>query len=416
MAYSDREVSEVSSTRIALDGKEVRECKSGHEIFERKRVFDRGRWAYAAGKVKLPRVSLLDPKDYSLSERRIGRSGRDRPKTNPLDIPMQDKLAFLRDVQKTLMVDPRLTIELFYSDSNLNVNLEGPEFDLEQQITRTALTLIATAKDGARITRGIDSDGQRAGWEFVKSFDSMLASERALRLLKAEKIRGGEYTVVLDPFMVGTLIHEALGHMAEGDSVAAGASALAGRIGQKIASPLVTIVDDGRDGYGSFFFDRDGTASQRAVLLENGVLKNFLNSRDSAGQLGMRSTGNCRGEFNCVRMTNTSMLPGKSALDEMLDIKKGVYLLGTTGGSTSPASSTFNFSAGEGFMIENGELTSNIGEATLTGDLFKVLGAVDLVGKDFVMNGGGCGKNGEMVPIGAGGVSLRTKAIIGGTA
>lgn len=413
MVYSDQETVDLRSTTIVIDRGDVREARCGHELFSRKRVFDRGRWTYSSG-MSCPSPSLLDKREYDLAPLTEGKSGRDKPKINPLEVSLQEKIDFFKELLSSLNPDPRLSFRLSYRDSVFDLGFFSHSVDLSQTLVRSAISVVATAK-GKKIARGIASDGQRAGWEFAKSFDPSIAAERALRLLSSERIKGGEYTVILDPRMVGTLIHEALGHMVEGDTIAAGASALAEKMGEEIASPLLSVVDDGTKGYGSFFFDRDGCRPKKTLVLDRGRLVSFLNSRDSGGQLGLASTGNCRGEFNQVRMTNTSVLPGRHKLDDMLDVKKGVYLCGTTGGTTSPSSNTFNFSAGEGWLVENGELTRNIGEATLSGDIFSVLSSVDMVGDDFLMEGGTCGKAGESVAIGAGGVSLRTKAIVGGS-
>ncbi len=414
MAYSDRERIGFRSTSIVLDRGEVREARVGREERERRRSFDKGRWTYSCGGLPVPSPSLLDPRGYGLAPLEPGKSGKDSPKTDPRDLSLEEKLEFLREMEKRLSTDPRLSLRLSYQDVVLSVRLESGGVDLEQELVRTALTVVATARENGRMGRGIASDGARAGWEFIESFSPEIAAERALRTLKAEKLKGGEYTVILDPLMVGTLIHEALGHMVEGDTVAADASVLKGRLGDTIASSLLAVVDDGEKGYGSFFFDRDGSAPRKTALLEDGRLLSFLHSRDSAGQLGGASTGNCRGEFNAVRMTNTAVLPGQDTLDEMLDVKRGVFLCGTTGGATSPASRTFNFSADEGWLVENGELKKNVGEATLSGDLFEVLRSVDMVGKKVEMNGGSCGKSGESVAVGSGGPHLRAKAVVGG--
>ncbi len=181
---------------------------------------------------------------------------------------------------------------------------------------------------------------------------------------------------------------------------------------------MVSVTDDKTTpgGYGTFGFDRDGARAERTVLIENGVLKGYMNSRTSGGKLGLRSTGNCRGEFNQVRMSNTMFLAGDSSLEEMIrDTKKGVYMIGSSGGTALTINGTFNFAALEGYEIKNGRLGAHLKDVALMGNTLETLKSVDAVGRKTEPSSGTCGKSGEWVPVGSGGPHIRTVAVVGGT-
>jgi TldD protein len=235
----------------------------------------------------------------------------------------------------------------------------------------------------------------------------------------------GEMTVVLGPGWPGILLHEAIGHGLEGDFNRKGTSAFAGRIGERVASEHCTIVDDGTLARrrGSLNIDDEGTPTQCTTLIENGVLKGYLQDNMNARLMGVASTGNGRREsfahITLPRMTNTYMRPGKTPPEEILaSVQKGIYAVNFGGGQVDITSGKFVFSASEAYLIENGKLGAPIKGATLIGNGPDVLTRVSMVGNDLKLDDGvgTCGKEGQSVPVGVGQPTVRIDGLtVGGT-
>jgi TldD protein len=233
-------------------------------------------------------------------------------------------------------------------------------------------------------------------------------------------------TVVLGPGWPGVLLHEAIGHGFEGDFNRKGTSAFAGRMGEKIASPLCTVVDDGTlpNRRGSLSVDDEGVPTECTTLIENGVLTGFMQDKLNARLMGMRSTGNGRREsfahLPMPRMTNTYMLPGKSDPGEIIaSVKRGLYAPNFGGGQVDITNGKFVFSASEAYLIEDGKITRPVKGATLIGSGPEVLTRVSMVGNDLQLDEGVgvCGKEGQSVPVGVGQPTLKIDAMtVGGTA
>jgi len=251
------------------------------------------------------------------------------------------------------------------------------------------------------------------------------AARRALVKLAARPAPSGTLPVVLAKGSGGVLFHEACGHGLEADLVAKGASVFAGRRGEQVASPLVTLVDDGTMSgeWGAITIDDEGHPAQRNVLIQDGVLTDymwdFLRSREE----GRPQSGNGRREsymhLPMVRMTNTFVLDGESHPDDIIRATdRGVYVAHLGGGQVNTATGDFVFGMTEAYLIENGELTDPIREGNLIGNGPQVLRDIDLLGNDFAMGSPGtCGKDGQGVPVGDGQPTLRVKGLtIGGTA
>jgi TldD protein len=232
--------------------------------------------------------------------------------------------------------------------------------------------------------------------------------------------------VVLGPGWPGILLHEAIGHGLEGDFNRKKTSAFAGLLGQRIASPGVTVVDDGTiaDRRGSLTIDDEGTPTGRTVLIEDGILKGFLQDRLNARLMGVRATGNGRRQSYAhapmPRMTNTVMLAGGHDPAEMLSsVKNGLYAVNFGGGQVDITSGKFVFSASEAYLIENGRITAPVKGATLIGNGPDALTRIDMIGNDMALDPGigTCGKNGQGVPVGVGQPTLKLGGLtVGGTA
>jgi TldD protein len=232
-------------------------------------------------------------------------------------------------------------------------------------------------------------------------------------------------TVVLGPGWPGVLLHEAVGHGLEGDFNRKGTSAFAGRLGESVASPLCTVVDDGTlaSRRGSLNIDDEGTPTQYTVLIENGVLKGYMQDKLNARLMGMTPTGNGRRQsyahLPLPRMTNTYMLAGPHDPAEIIaSVDKGLYAVNFGGGQVDITSGKFVFSTSEAYLIENGKVTRPVKGATLIGNGPDVLTRVSMVGNDLKLDEGvgTCGKDGQSVPVGVGQPTLRVDGLtVGGT-
>jgi len=252
------------------------------------------------------------------------------------------------------------------------------------------------------------------------------AVRQALVNLDSVPAPAGSMTVVLGPGWPGVLLHEAIGHGFEGDFNRKGTSAFANSMGQKVASDLCTVVDDGTlpNRRGSLSVDDEGVPSECTVLVENGVLKGYMQDKLNARLMGSRSTGNGRREsfahLPMPRMTNTYMLPGKSDPGEIIaSVQRGLYAVNFGGGQVDITNGKFVFSASEAYLIENGKITRPVKGATLVGSGPEVLTRVSMVGNDLKLDEGVgvCGKEGQSVPVGVGQPTLRIDAMtVGGTA
>ncbi|MFN7096539.1 MAG: metalloprotease TldD [Gammaproteobacteria bacterium] len=251
------------------------------------------------------------------------------------------------------------------------------------------------------------------------------AVRQALLNLDAVDAPAGEIPVVLGPGWPGVLLHEAIGHGLEGDFNRKGTSAFSGRLGERVAAPLCTIVDDGTlpGRRGSLNIDDEGTPTQCTVLIENGILKNYMQDNLNAHLMNMRSTGNGRREsyadLPMPRMTNTYMLPGPHTPEEIIaSVPYGLYAVNFGGGQVDITSGKFVFSASEAYLIENGKITRPVKGATLIGNGPDVLTRVSMVGNDLKLDSGIgiCGKEGQSVPVGVGQPTLKVdKLTVGGT-
>ena len=293
------------------------------------------------------------------------------------------------------------------------------------------VNVAAIAEQDGRREQGFAGGGGRAGYGWLLEDDraeefARDAARQALVNLDAVGAPAGTMPVVLGPGWPGVLLHEAIGHGLEGDFNRRGTSAFTGRIGQQVASPLCTIVDDGTlpGRRGSLTIDDEGTPSSRTTLIENGILKGYLQDKLNARLMGTHSTGNGRREsfahLPMPRMTNTYMLAGPHDPAEIIaSVERGLYAVNFGGGQVDITSGKFVFSASEAYLIENGRITTPVKGATLIGNGPDVLTRVSMVGNDLKLDAGigVCGKEGQSVPVGVGQPTLKVDALtVGGTA
>ncbi len=376
---------------------------------------------------------------------RRGQSGRVRvaPGTAvPALYPTDDPLGSLDDTAKIELLqrveaeararDPRVA-EVMASlaaahDLILVVDQDGRLAADVRPMVRLYVQVIA--KDGDRHEQGSSGGGGRHGYAWFLEQDRALgfareAVRQALVNLEAEEAPAGQMTVVLGPGWPGVLLHEAIGHGLEGDFNRKATSAFSGRIGERVAAPGCTVVDDatlpGRRG--SLNIDDEGTPGQRTPLIEDGILAGYMQDRMNARLMGTVSTGNGRREsyahLPMPRMTNTYMLPGPYDPGEILaSVERGLYAVNFGGGQVDITSGKFVFSASEAYLIEGGRVTRPVKGATLIGNGPDVLTRVSMVGNDLALDQGVgvCGKDGQSVPVGVGQPTLRVDGLtVGGT-
>jgi TldD protein len=268
--------------------------------------------------------------------------------------------------------------------------------------------------------------GGAAGYEILNDGILMEKAREAamstIRLLGARSAPSGKFTVIADPDLAGVFAHEAVGHATEADLVLSGDSILKGVMGQKIGNELVSIFDDPTipAGFGSFPYDDEGVKARKKMLIENGVLMEFLNSRETAGKMNTEPNGSARaqsaGSSPLVRMSNTMIGNGDQSFEELIeDIDYGVYLKGTRGGQVDTAKGMFQFNAAEGYLIEKGNLISPLKDVSLSGSTLETLNNIDALANDFRLGSPGfCGK-GQLVSVCDGGPHIRIRnAVVGG--
>ncbi|MGB5650862.1 MAG: metalloprotease TldD, partial [Sedimenticolaceae bacterium] len=286
-------------------------------------------------------------------------------------------------------------------------------------------------EQGERREQGSSGGGARQSFQYLLDEERALgyareAVRQALVNLEAVAAPAGSMPVVLGPGWPGVLLHEAVGHGLEGDFNRKGTSAFSGRIGEQVASPLCTVVDDGTlpGRRGSLTIDDEGTPSANNVLIENGILKGYMQDKMNARLMGVAPTGNGRREsyahLPMPRMTNTYMLPGRHKPEEIIaSVRHGLYAVNFGGGQVDITSGKFVFSASEAYMIENGRVTHPVKGATLIGNGPEVMTRISMVGDDLALDTGvgTCGKEGQSVPVGVGQPTLKIDQLtVGGTA
>jgi TldD protein len=309
----------------------------------------------------------------------------------------------------------------------LVANSDGLLAEDDQVKTLFAVSCVALGDTGMQT--GYESVGFTIGWELFDRVDveehARKVARQALTKLQARPAPSGSMPVVIGSGGGGVLFHEACGHGLEADLVGKGASVFKGRKGELVASPLVTLVDDGTMGeeWGCFAVDDEGTPAGRNVLIEDGVLTDYMYDFLRSRKEGRARSGNGRRQsyqhLPMVRMTNTYLMAGKDDPDEILaSTDKGVYIKSLGGGQVNTATGDFVFGMSEAYLIEDGKITEPLREGNLIGNGPQVLQLIDAVGDDFAMGPPGmCGKDGQGVPVGDGVPTLRVQALtIGGTA
>lgn len=353
---------------------------------------------------------------------------------NPLkSLADQEKIDLLYKIDaETRKMDPRIEQVIVslvgVRDSILVADQTGSLAGDIRPLVRVNVTVIV--EQNGRREQGSMGGGARSDYGFFIDHDKALeygreAVRMALMNLEAVDAPAGSMTVVLGPGWPGILLHEAIGHGLEGDFNRKGTSAFSGRIGERVASDLCTVVDDGTlaQRRGSLSIDDEGTPTEHTVLIEKGVLKGYMQDKLNARLMGVKPTGNGRRESYAYlpmpRMTNTYMLPGPHDPEEIIkSVSSGLYAKNFGGGQVDITSGKFVFSASEAYLVKDGKITTPVKGATLIGNGPDVLTRVSMVGNDLELDSGvgTCGKEGQSVPVGVGQPTLKIDGLtVGGT-
>lgn len=434
--FHDIRILRGSRTRIVLDNGKLEEISQAPFQGASVRALYGGAWGFVTtdsvdnlgeeiNLAKRIARKINRNEELKLAEAPVGKSIAVPVKKDPKDLSLEEKVTLLREIEDAAKVNGVSSTQAVYSEMELMAHYSSSEgLDLESKTTRMGFMVSAVAyRDGLYQT---DGEG-RAGVGGLELFDredpvalARVVGETAVALLDAQAPKGGTYPVVLDQELAGVFVHEAVGHATEGDIILEGDSCLEGRLGEMIASELVTVKDDPSlmlNGY--YPFDDEGSLAQETVLVEKGILRSFLNTRETAARLG-GVPRNARAEGTdrpVVRMSNTYIANGDWKLEEILEeLGSGVYLAGSRGGQVSTGEGVFQFNAKSGYLVEDGEKTLLLRDVSLSGKILETLLHVKAVGNDLKYNSGRCGKSGQLVPVSDGSPHiLVAQATVGGT-
>jgi TldD protein len=338
------------------------------------------------------------------------------------------KLDFLHhaDVAARAVSERIIQVNASVTDSFSQISIINSEgLFIEDTRSHTRLGINVTASDGTERIVAREAPGALGGYEVLDAYDSEAlavdASERALRMLDAGYISGGQMPVIMGNGFGGVIFHEAVGHPLETESVRHNASPFCGKLGEKVGQSCLTAVDDGTlDGvWGGIAIDDEGTSSARTVLIENGILKSYMSDRVGSFELGVPLTGSARRESYkyapVSRMRNTFIAPGKDSFDSMIaSVDYGLFAAKMAGGSVNPATGEFNFAVEEGYIIEKGKIGRAVRGATLIGKGNEILPRISMVGSDFANAAGMCGASSGSIPVTVGQPSIKVDQILVG--
>ncbi len=349
---------------------------------------------------------------------------------DPTQVPLERKLAAVRGYEEAsaCRAGARVAnLRTGYHDSRqleIVCNTRGTLVSMES--VRALVWHAITAQCGSVRQQARELRARQCGFELIESTPAEelagKAARRAVSLLRAKPAPAGKFPVVFHPSITGLLVHEAIGHNAEADLVLSGQSILSGRLGTKVAADCVTIVDDATipGEWGTYHYDSEGSAGQRRVLVENGVLVGYLHSLQTAAKMGLPANGSARADGfmhrPIVRMSNTVVQPGEAALADLIaDIDLGILLQGGEWGYVWCEKGQYTCHAGEGVMIRNGRLAEQVRDVSVSGMTLETLANVLGVSRDFELGmPGNCAKDGQSMSVNGGGPYVKVKEIVVG--
>lgn len=422
--YADIFTETRKQTSLVLDDGKLEKVIEGSETGAGIRLIYKGRTSYAYSN-DLSRTALLDaasrvstaaadavfPSSLDLKDRRP--SVTFDVELMPEDVPLGRKISVVRAADRTARgFDRKIKqVSVVYRDLVQKVQIATSDgFIAEDKRIYTSFIAHVVAVTGDVIQTGYESAGGSVGFELLEKNSmeelSLKAARRAVMMLSARKAPGGRMPVIILSSAGGTMIHEAIGHGLEADLAQQGLSVYSEKIGSRVASPLITVTDDATipGKRGSFTFDDEGTPSQKTVLVEKGVLKDYMYDRLTAMKYAAQSTGNGRRESYrhkpIPRMTNTLIEPGNTPPEEIIgSLQKGILVEKMGGGQVNTVTGDFVFDVQEGYLIDGGIKGEPVRGATLTGNGPGILQSIDMVGNDLGFSIGTCGKDGQGVPV-----------------
>lgn len=437
--YIEVRMEEHESTNIRFQGENIEKISSAQEKGGNVRALVKGAWGFVTfnrwedlkdkAKQAVEIATLIGDKQSYLSpvepvvEDIVAEVTKDFR-----EVSLKEKAALIKNYNNIIInFSPKIQSSIAnYSDHYTRVyyaNSEGTYIKHEHPYLSVHLTAIA--RDGDDVQMASESIGSSKGYQPAEQVSSLAqrAAQRAVNLLQSKPVPGGEYTVILDPVLAGVFIHEAFGHLSEADFLYEDPRMQKlMTLGEKVGFEELNVVDDGSlpGLLGSSKYDDEGVPTRKNYLIKKGILTGRLHSRETAAKMGESVTGNARAlnyHFKpIVRMTNTYIEKGKLHYKELFDgIEKGIYARQFYGGNTT--FEMFTFSAGEGYLIENGRVTEPIRDITLSGNLFETLHNIEGIGDDLriIESGGGCGKGGQQpLPVTFGSPHIRIKNVVVG--
>jgi TldD protein len=442
--YAEARAQKLFKTMLTLKEERVEAAKQGIENGIALRVLVNGAWGFASVGTfnkKIAEDAVSDACNMAkmassrlkttikLAQAKVVSDRvKSKPRKNPADIQMEDKIKTALAVNKTILgFDKRVksctTDYLDITGTCFFVNSDGTSIEQDKLYVWARVTASASSEGVFTFSR--EEIGSTAGYElFDEQPPEVLgkkAAKRASEQLSAKPVKGGKFPVVLGPNVVGVFVHEAFGHLAEADLALSG-GVLATNMGKKIGSKLVTFYDDGTiDGsFGAFKYDDEGVPTQKTLLIKDGTVVGLMHNRDTAYKFKAEPTGNARAEdFRVepiIRMRCTYMAPRDYSFEELVQkIKQGYYLKSFRGGQAN-LDGTFQVGIQEGYEIVNGEISEPVRNASISGNTLETLHKIDAVGKDFLLDPGRCGK-GQTAFICDGGPHIRVReVIVGGSA
>jgi TldD protein len=437
--FADLYVERRSTFSLALDDRRVERAQSGQETGASVRVVagDSTYFAHVDGLAESDLERIAD--EVSAAVRLETTTARPlsalvvaRPQTigtPPDSVPADRKAQLLRECDERARAagDAVTQVAAAYNEARREVQVANSDGLLAaDDRTRVRLGAQVVARREDRVESGMESLAGHAGFELFDSDPAAVADEaarRAVTMLDARPAPAGPMPVVVGNGFGGVLFHEATGHGLESDAVQKHASVYEGRIGDRLAAPIVTAYDDGTmpHEWGTDAIDDEGTPCQATRVIDEGRLCFFLYDLLRARREGRESTGNGRRQsfrhLPIPRMTNTYIVPGDATREEIIaGVDHGLYAVSFAGGQVEPATGDFVFGISEGYLIEGGRVTAPVRGATLIGNGIEALSRIDAVGDDLAMKSGFCGKDGQQVPVGTGQPTVRiSEMTVGGT-
>ena len=436
--YIEVRIEEREASHIQYRGRELEDIGRSTSLGGNARALVRGGWGFVSfnepielrDKVALAvkQARLVGKEESKLSPvAPIVDIVMPRIKKDPTAIPLTQKKRLLDEYNEIIWATPKIqTSVIAYGDGKKSVvfaNSEGSY--IEQTRVDVSIRFMVIAREDGNVQQIVLSMGSSGDFGSIEGLHQEVteAAQRAVALLSAPQVKGGEYTVILDPVLAGVFVHEAFGHLSESDFVYENERMKEIMVlGRKFGGEHLNIVDGAAiPGFrGSYKYDDEGVPATKTYLIKEGVLVGRLHSRETAAKMGEKPTGNARAlDYHhppIVRMTNTLIEPQNVSFEDMVtDIKEGVYAKNWYGGMTSME--MFTFSAGEAYMIRNGKLAELLRPVMLSGNVFNTLENIDSIGDDLEMNqGGGCGKGGQSpLPVSNGSPHIRIqKCLVGG--